>query len=121
MATATLEKAEVQVSRDPDTVAADLSIIRRHLRRKLLIEWTGQDDTCYLGVFKVGQKEWQATLEYREKYDCYRFLFWITEEHSDNIARRFDITAKNAYTMVNDTIAVTSTLRLIQRLDLEQD
>jgi hypothetical protein len=121
MATATLEKAEVSVGRDPDTVEADMTIIRRHLRRKIVIEWTGQDEGCFLGIFKVGQKEWQASLEYREKYDCYRFMFWITEEHSSNIARRMDVTAKNPYTLCNDVIAVVSTLRLIQRLDLEQD
>lgn len=122
MATATLEKAEVSVGRDPDTVGADISIIRRHIRRKVAIEWQPPvEDGIFPGVFVIGQKQWQATLEYRQKYDCYRFLFYVTEEHSDNISRRFDITAKNPYTLCNDVIAVVATLRLIVTLDLEKD
>jgi hypothetical protein len=122
MATATLEKAEVSVGRDPDTVGADLTLMRRHIRRKVAITWTPPvEDGIFPGTFVIGQKEWQATLEYRQKYDVYRFMFYVTEDHSNNIARRFDITAKNPYTLCNDLIAVVATLRLIHTLDLEKD
>lgn len=121
MATDTLEKALVEVGRDPDTVGADMSIIRRHMRRKVQINWTDELDGVYYGILAIGGVEWNVDLCYRQKYDVYRFRFYIPQDHSPQIARRFDIQANNPYTVCNDAIAVVATLRLIRTLDLEKD
>ena len=121
MATDTLEKAEVEVGRDPDTVGADISIIRRHIRRKFQIEWTDELDGAYYGQVNIGGEVWNVDVSYRKKYDVYRFRFYIPQKHSPQIARRFDIQANNPYTVCNDAIAVVATLRLMKSLDLEKD
>jgi hypothetical protein len=121
VATDTLEKAEVEVGRDVDTVGADMQIIRRHMRRKVQIEWTDELDGVYYGKCAIGGKEWQVDLAYRKKYDVYRFRFYVPQDHSPQIARRFDIQANNPYTVCNDAIAVVATMRLIRTLDLEKD
>lgn len=121
MATDTLEKAEVEVGRDEATVGADISIIRRHLRRKITIEWTDELDGVYYGKCMIGRTEWQIDLCYRKKYDVYRFRLYIPQEHSPHVARRFDVQSANPYTMCNDLMAVVGTMRLIVTLDLEKD
>lgn len=121
MATDTLEKAEVEVGRDPDTVGADISIIRRHLRRKIQINWTDELDGVYYGILKVGDHEWNIDLGYRKKYDVYRFRMYIPQEHSPQIARRFDVQSANPYVLCNDLMAVVGTLRLIHTLDLDKN
>lgn len=121
MATDTLEKAEVEVGRDADTVGADISIIRRHMRRKVQINWTDELDGVLYGILNIGGKEWNVDLCYRQKYDVYRFRFYIPMEYSPQIGRRFDVSANNAYTLCNDALALISTLRMIRTLDLEKD
>lgn len=121
MAKDTLERAEVEVGRDPETVGADLSIIRRHLRRKIQIEWTDELDGVFYGKAVIGKKEWSVDLCYRKKYDVYRFRLYVPQDHSPQIARRFDIQANNPYTACNDLMAVIGTMRLIVTLDLEKD
>jgi hypothetical protein len=121
MATDTLERAEVEVGRDPETVGADLSIIRRHMRRKLMIDWTDELDGVYYGTCKIGKSVWQIDLCYRKKYDVYRFRLYVPQDHSPQVARRFDVQANNPYTVCNDLMAVVGTMRLIHTLDLEKD
>jgi hypothetical protein len=121
MAADTLEKAEVEVGRDINTVQADLQIIRRHMRRKVQIEWTDDLDGVIYGKATIAGKEWAVDRCYRTKYDVYRFRFYVPQEHSPQIARRFDVQANNPYTVCNDTIALVSTMRLIHTLDLEKD
>jgi hypothetical protein len=116
-----MEKAEVEVSRDPSTVAADIQIIRRHMRRKLQIDWTEEIDGVLYGQCTIAGKAWTVDLAYRAKYDQYRFRFYVPQDHSPMLARRFDIAAVNPYTVCNDAIAVVATLRLIHTLDLEKD
>lgn len=119
----TLEKAEVSVTRDPDTVAADISIIIRHLRRKLKVAWGLEPtaDGAYEGVVLAGGIEWHCDLSYREKYDAYRFRLIKSAEHSNQMARRLDFAAVNPYALCNDVISGVATLRLIHTLDLDKD
>jgi hypothetical protein len=121
MAIDTLENALVEVGRDPDTVGADLSIIRRHMRRKIQIEWTDSLEGVYYGKLLIGGIEWSVDLCYRQKYDVYRFRFYIPQEHSPQIARRFDAQANNPYAVCNDALAIVSLLRLMKTLDLNVD
>lgn len=122
MSSAILEESEAAVARDPDTVGADLQIMRRHLRRKVGVEWGDPTPNGeFPGTIPLAGKAWYCDLSYREKYDQYRFRFYIREDHSNAIARRFDVHAKNAYTLCNDVIAVHSTLNLVHILDLEKD
>lgn len=121
MASDTLEKALVEVGRDPSTVGADLSIIRRHMRRKVQIAWTDELDGVFYGTLTIGGIEWNVDLCYRQKYDVYRFRFYIPQDHSPQIARRFDAQANNPYAVCNDALALVGLLRLMKTLDLEKD
>jgi len=121
MATDTLEKALVEVGRDPQTVGADLSIMRRHLRRKVQVNWTDELDGVFYGTIQIGGIEWGVDLCYRQKYDVYRMRIYIPQDHSPQIARRFDVQANNPYTCVNDFLVMIAMLRMMRTLDLDKD
>jgi hypothetical protein len=112
--------AEATSARDMTVVEADMVLIKRHLRRKIAIEW-GRDNDPFKGEMRVGKHTYEVELAYIKKYDFYRFRMEYRMEYTDLIDRRFDITNHGAYPLVNDTIAVHSTLRLLSALDLDQD
>lgn len=112
--------AEATTTRDATVVEADLTLIKRHLRRKVRVDW-GRDNDDFLGTTIINGKEWLVELSYEKKFDCYRFRFERRQDHSDLINRRFDVTCHNAYTLLNDVIAFVATERLKGALDLEQD
>lgn len=117
--TATKDRREATAPRDESIVESDMIIVQRHLRRKMQVQWS--DAEPFKGEVRIGKFVWECELDYRKKYDVYRFRITREQDHTSQINRQFEVTSHNAYTLTNDVMAVVSTLRLIGTLDLEQD
>jgi hypothetical protein len=113
MATAT--EAPVGTKTESE-VEADHALMRRHLRRRIGVEWN--DDNA--GQIAMGDWMWKVELAWSDKKGKHRvsLSLYIPEQ---NIDRRFDCWSYSPYTAIKETILIHSSLNLAVMLDLLSD
>jgi hypothetical protein len=104
--------------KNDEQIASEQAILRRHLRRRIQIEWRADDETK--GNFALGGKEWSIELSFSKKSQKHRVRFALVVPER-GIDRCFDTLSGNVYTVIKEAILIHSTLRLAQSLDLMDD